>query len=140
MVNQPVLGKKLIQEWAKAKSIGPVDAFRYVQKVKKAGYSSVSQADVAVAWTELLKLYPKFDQGLQAAIKKANSAQTDLGAEAALDEVQRICTDYQAIVAKWRAKSPARAVVADLINAPLQAIWVECGKAHQVLNKPRTRT
>lgn len=139
-MHQPLLGKKFVQEWAKAKSIGPVDAFRYVQKVKKAGFTSVSQADVAVAWAELLKLYPKFDQGLQAAIKKANSAQTDKGAEAALDEVQRICTEYQEIVKKWRAKNAARGVVADLINAPLQAIWVECGKAHQMLNKPRTRT
>ena len=135
MVNQPVVPKKLMQEWAKAKSIGPVDAFREGKKAKQFG--PVSQADVTVAWTELLKLYPKFDQGLQAAVKKANNAKDDAAALAALAEVERICIQYEKAIDKWRSKNDARNIVAGLVNRPLNDIKIAAGKAEGKIKEPR---
>lgn len=135
MVNQPVIPKKLMQEWAKAKSIGPVDAFREGQRAKKMG--TVSQAAVAGAWADLLKLYPKFDQGLQAAVKKANSAKDDAAALTALAEVSRICIQYEKAIDKWRSKNDARSIVAGLVNRPMRDISIAAGKAEGEIKKPR---
>jgi hypothetical protein len=135
MVNQPVIPKKLMQEWAKAKGIGPVDAFREGQRAKKMG--PVSQAAVAAAWADLLKLYPKFDQGLQAAVKKANSAKDDAAALTALADVSRICMQYEKAIEKWRAKNDARNIVAGLVNRPMRDISIAAGKAEGEIKKPR---